>query len=172
MAAVSTTCALRCFSIGLPQPRRLLLATVALTAVAVGLRCGLPIYRRHVAIREIERLGGQAHIIPRAWPWLRDRIGNERVKVLLNEYEIVTLQGTQANDRTLSQLRWLANLRQLDLSRTQISDEGLVDLQSLTRLRDLDLRDTEVTTARVAELQRALPNTRIYKLGHPLVPAR
>lgn len=54
-----TTPESRRFSIRLPRPLWIGLATVVLVVVTIGLQFGVPIYRRHVAIREIERLGGK-----------------------------------------------------------------------------------------------------------------
>jgi hypothetical protein len=165
------------FSIWTPRPLWIGLAAVVLLGMGAGLRVGLPIYWRQVAICDIERLGGSAsiggrvHVRLRPGPWLRNRLGSKRVKVLWDEVSTVSLQRSQVKDCDLVHLKWLTNLGQLDLSGTQISDEGLVQLKSMTSLRQLDLQDTRVTTECVAELQRALPKTRIYKLGHPLVPA-
>jgi len=45
---------------------------------------------------------------------------------------------------------------------TQIADAGLVHLTGLPALKILGLTGTQVTDAGVAELQKALPNCRIF----------
>ena len=71
----------RRFSIRLPRPMSIFLATVLLVVVSVGLRFGIPIYRQQVAIREIEQVGGSATTVPGGPAWLRKFIGDERMKI-------------------------------------------------------------------------------------------
>jgi hypothetical protein len=58
------------FSIRLPRPLWIGLAAVALSIVAVGFRFVLPSYRQHMAIREIERVGGYVIMRPPNLAWL------------------------------------------------------------------------------------------------------
>ena len=51
---------------------------------------GLPIYWQQVAIREIERLGGNITVRKRGPEWLRRWIGNDRIKIF-DDAEIVYL---------------------------------------------------------------------------------
>jgi hypothetical protein len=46
---------------------------------------------------------------------------------------------------------------------TQITDAGVVHLRGLTKLQRLDLDYNKVTDTGVADLQKALPNCKIYK---------
>jgi len=60
----------RRFSIRLPRPLWIAMATFAVVVVTVGLRLGVPIYRQQVAVREIELLGGTVRTLPRGPEWL------------------------------------------------------------------------------------------------------
>ena len=51
----------------------------------------------------------------------------------------------------------------VNLERTQVTDAGLVHLKGLTNLQELDLSRTRTTDAGVADLQKVLPNCKIYK---------
>ena len=90
----------RRFAISLPRPLWIGLATVVLIVVAVGLHFGVPIYRQHVVIREIERVGGNVETRPRGPKWLRERVGNERMKLFENVVQ-VSLATRPATDFTL-----------------------------------------------------------------------
>src|SRR5258708_4395822 len=71
----------RRFSIRLPRPLWIGLATAALVVIAGILRVVIPAYRQQVAIREIRRNRGEVPT-ERAGPeWLRDSLGDERMKV-------------------------------------------------------------------------------------------
>jgi Leucine-rich repeat (LRR) protein len=59
-------------------------------------------------------------------------------------------------------LKGLTSLQTLNLSGS-ITDSGLVHLKGLTNLQQLYLEDTQITDAGVADLQKALPNCKIYK---------
>src|SRR5262245_8096366 len=76
-----TPFASRRFSIRLPRPLWIGLATILLIVVAVGLHIGVPIYREQVAIREIERLGGYVQTEQGGPKWVRECIGDQRMKL-------------------------------------------------------------------------------------------
>jgi len=101
----------RRFSIRLPRPFWLGMATVVLVVVAAGLRIGVPIYRQQAAVREIERADPKSYILrrPRGPTWLRDWVGEERMEPF---DDVVTLSiDTKANtDATLRQVNWLTSL--------------------------------------------------------------
>jgi len=66
----------RRFSIRLPRPLWIGVATVVLIVAAAALHFGAPLYRQHVAVREIEQLGGQIMgTRPRGPSWLRKFVG-------------------------------------------------------------------------------------------------
>ena len=54
-------------------------------------------------------------------------------------------------------------LKWLDLSNTEITDAGLEQLKGLKKLEKLDLSNTKVTNAGVKDLQKTLPNLKIYQ---------
>ena len=77
------------------------------------------------------------------------------------------LRITNVADAGLVNLRELTQLQTLDLGGTKVSDAGIVNLKGLTQLQGLDLRTaggrtTKVTSAGLNDLQKALPNCKIY----------
>ena len=107
----------RRFSIDLPRPLWIGVATLAIFVVAVGLQFGLPIYRQQAAIQEIERIGGKVVTQDSCPEWLRAKLGDQRTR-LFDEITKVRLDDTQATDVTLSicclttvEVVWLDNTR-------------------------------------------------------------
>jgi hypothetical protein len=72
-------------------------ATVVVVVVAVGLWIGVPVYRRQVAIREIERVRGQVVSKSGGPAWLRRCIGNQRMHAF-DEVVYVDLENTRFDD--------------------------------------------------------------------------
>ena len=66
-------------------------------------------------------------------------------------------------DAGLVHLKGLGKLQVLDFADSPITDAGLVHLKGLANLRDLYLHNTQITDAGVADLQKALPNCKIYR---------
>ena len=60
----------RRLSIRLPRPLWIGVATAVLVVTAVALQFGMPIYRRYVATREIERVGGLVTTFGSSPAWL------------------------------------------------------------------------------------------------------
>jgi hypothetical protein len=173
-------------SIRLPRPLWIGLATVTLVVVGVGLRFGVPIYRQHAAIQEIERLGG--YFDCESGPeWLRELLGDERMAVFdqaivaqipgggfgdeqlvglkwLTSLEELNLSGTRVTDVGLPHLTPLTNLKYLILSETSVGDGGLVNLNGLKKLETLDLSETKITDAGVSQLA-LLTNLNDLRLG-------
>jgi hypothetical protein len=152
----------RRFSVRLPRPLWIGLAAAVLVVVAIGLRVGIPIYRQHIAIREIKGLGGTVDTRPRGPAWLRERLGNGRMKPF-NEAIEVNLSSSRVNDATLRHVRWLTSLQSLNLVDTDVTDVGLGHLKQLRNLKVLYIRGTNATDAGVAELHRALPQLKVRK---------
>ena len=76
------------FSIRVPRPLWIGLATGVLIVTGGALRIGLPIYREQVAIREIKRLGGQ-YMTSRGGPdWLRKLVGDDRMELFDKVYMV------------------------------------------------------------------------------------
>src|SRR5438477_8418728 len=104
----------RRFAIKLPRPLWIAVATGVLVVLGMGLQLGLPVYRDHAAIREIERMGGTFQVHPRGPEWLRAWIGDYSIK-LFDRLTTVYLVDSPATDTTLGWLRGLTNLERLEL---------------------------------------------------------
>jgi Leucine-rich repeat (LRR) protein len=143
----------RRFSIRLPRPLWIAISAMALVVVAVGLQIGAPIYRRNAALRELERLDANVEWRPQGPRWLRERVGDDRMK-LFDDVIGVGLYEKPVTDATLSHLSGLTNLETLWLAETPVTDAGLVHLQGLTRLKLLSLASTGTTDGGLANLNR------------------
>ena len=67
------------------------------------------------------------------------------------------------SDEALNGIDCLRNLRILVLSSDRITNAGLQHVKRLTHLKTLCLSGTKITDQGVAELQKALPNCRIFR---------
>ena len=68
----------------------------------------------------------------------------------------------------IDHLKRLKDLEVINLYRTKVSNAGLDKLKEFTRLREVDLRYSRATGAGVADLQKALPDTRLVFLDFSL----
>jgi len=154
------------FSIPLPRPLWIFLATVVLVALAAGFVIGRPIYREQKAILEIERVGGK--IGDRLPPpeqkrhWLRDLMGWRGCDITG-----VSLAETDADDETLARITGLSNLTTLRLASTRITNAGLMHLKVLKKLRFVDVRQTSITYDGGKDLEEFLPGVFIFPLPVP-----
>ena len=82
---------LRRFSIRLPRPLWIGLAAAVLVVLGVGVQIGVPIYRQQVVIREIEQVGGIALTFPRGPEWVRDRVGDDWMRLIEDVREVQPL---------------------------------------------------------------------------------
>jgi len=154
----------RRFPITLPRPPWIGVATIVLIVVVVGLQLGLPVYRQHAAIREIERLGGlvQTNKVPPAW--LRKFVRG-RDTLLFDAVWNVDLSGTQFTDAAVERLKHLRGLAteldygpglhhsvSLHLEGSNISDTALENLNGLVGLQAVYLGKTRITDAGLARL--------------------
>ncbi len=167
-----------------PRPLWIGLATLGLVVVVVGIRVGYPAYRQHVAIQEIERLGGKIGRMSRLPLWVQSfgvqleyfdevwgvdltgaNVDDADMQFLRDFPELtkLSLWGTRVSDRGLRDIDNLANLVELDAACTDISDEALLHLTRLTKLEKLKLHRTRVTDSGVSDLQRNLPKTKILR---------
>ena len=80
----------------------------------------------------------------------------------MDKLETLELPGNSITDAGLVHLKGVTGLQELNLNMTKITDAGLVHLKDLTKLKRLRLHLTDVTGAGVADLQKALPNCKIY----------
>lgn len=85
---------------------------------------------------------GQLHLTLTGWD-----PKNNSYTILLKRPEAVVVQmaNPDVTDETLHYLKWLPNLRELDVSGSQITDEGLAVLAALPSLESLRLARTKVT---------------------------
>src|SRR5947207_3054320 len=118
-------------------------AAIGLTIIAVGLRLGVPLYRQHRAIREIERLGGIVQTSPRGPEWLRKRLGDEKLRTL-GMVTRVNLSDSTMTDSKMFHLSALPELQWLSLDRTEVTDDGLMFVKDLRKLQGLLLNWTPV----------------------------
>ncbi|MEQ1905128.1 MAG: hypothetical protein ABL888_13145 [Pirellulaceae bacterium] len=88
-------------------------------------------------------------------------IGLEHLKCL-RKLKYLDLSETRITDAGLVHLKGLTQLNYLYLWETEVTDAGLVHFKNLTNLRTLSLQKTRITQGGLAELQKALPNCRIY----------
>ena len=107
----------------IPLSLKLFVAILGLLFVGSALWIGIPAHRQHVAIREIERLGGATgHAGGREW--LRAWLGDQRMK-MFDDVIDVNLYGKEATDATLAHLSRLASLQTLSLAGSDVSDMEL-----------------------------------------------
>ncbi len=143
----------RYFSICLPRPLWTGLAAVVLTIVAGGLWIGVPIYRQRVAIREIERAGGNVVYMESGQDWLFRWLGDDGMSGLA-EVAGVSLSETEFIDADLESIRVLNRIRRLNLRSTRVTDAGCRHLEVLVSLQELNLDDTKVSDAGLPHLER------------------
>jgi len=150
----------RQFSSRVPRPLWIGVGTVALVFGGLAL-IAVRYYLQGVAIREINAVGGSVETRPR-WPdWLKERLGDERLRPY-DEPIHARLSYSRARDETLGQLHRLPGLKRLDCNATRISDAGLVHLRDMTSLEWLWIAGTPVTDSGLAELKGL---TRLRELG-------
>jgi hypothetical protein len=122
---------------------------------AIGIRAQQAERQREEAAA-IEELGGIVY-----WPnppvpmSLWGLVGNG----FFNSVETVALGGSKATDAVLDHVKWLDQLRELDLCNTKVTDAGLEEIKGLTKLQSLCLHGTSVTDAGLERLQ-GLPELR------------
>ena len=141
----------RHFSIRLPRPLWIGVAAGVLTVAALGLRFEVPIYRKLMVVRNIERLGGLVQRTRGGPNWLQHWAGYPWTRPLDNVPE-VSLQRSGATDIDLVHFNELTSLQSLDLTSTQVGDAGLAHLNGLANLKELKLMSTNVTDRGLAIL--------------------
>jgi hypothetical protein len=167
------------------------LATALMVTAAVGVQVGLPVYRQHAAIREIEHFNGSVQFHPRGPEWLRRWIGEKPMKWVDNPWRVVfypdeaTLSrgkhfrgvlvwtsGPTINDAALTCLLGLPRLESLDLGYSNVTDAGVERLRHLQNLGSMCLEGTDVTDASIPILSTMgclkrlnVVNTKITKAG-------
>jgi hypothetical protein len=81
----------------------------------------------------------------------------------MHELNELSLNGTNVDDAGMECLANLRQLKVLRLSGTKVTNAGLQHLKGLTGLVHLELVDTNVTEAGIADLQKTLPNCKIFR---------
>jgi hypothetical protein len=150
-------------SMRLPRQQWLWFATLTLLVVSVGLHFGVSVYRRQVAIREIERIGGGTISTLGGPVWLREVLGESWMKLLRDDVTWVDLSWTDANDGDLMHLGALPEIEVLDLHNTQVNDAGMRHLSGLRNLRIIRLENTWVTDAGAKSLKQKLPALQVSR---------
>jgi len=146
----------------------LLIFTFASILMAI---CAIADHRLREGIREVEALGGRAHLnvdcddegqLP--GPFFKERALPARIAYFwssqispLRRIVSIELNGSGVSDSDLRRLSRYDKLIRLNLSYTQISDAGLVHLASLKQLRFVELYETNVTTAGLMALGKQNP---------------
>jgi hypothetical protein len=182
------------FSIRTPAAAWIVLATVVLAVVAAGLHIGVPIWRQQVAIREIERLGGQIEVRNDGALWLQELMGPKDAQIFnvitrvrlggtdfgdcdmgvlsgLATVERLVLYNTRVTDSGLAHVRGLRNLKGLYLHGTRVTDSGLTPLSALPQLQSLDLAMTEITDTGLAQIREIRSLERLYLEGTQVTDA-
>ncbi len=97
---------------------------------------------------------GEVHLTLTGW----NKPGSDYAK-LEKRTDVVVLQmaNDDVTDETLTYLKNLTQLRELDLERAQITDEGLKVIKDLPSLEDLRMRKTKITDAGFRTHLLALP---------------
>lgn len=93
----------------------------------------------------------------------RTAVGNEAMKEVgkLTRLEWLNLSRTGVKDEGFAELAGLTRLRYLNLYGVQITDKSLPVIAKMKQLRSVYLWQSQVTPKGAAQLQRALPRTKI-----------
>ena len=144
-----------------------LLACFLVTLLVVGLTVWVPYQRTQSVIREFERIGCEVVTEHGGPEWLREWIGNKRMK-MFNKVVSLKLSRGPVSDADLEHLKRLTNLRYLTLGETQVTDAGLEHLKRLTNLHYLTIGNLQVSDAGLKHLKE-LPNLAELSLDGTLV---
>src|SRR5437762_752858 len=98
-------------------------------------------YRNALAIREIERLGGEVYTRRRAPEWLQDRVFDDE---LFDGVASTRLGYESVTDAWLAHLSCLSSVVDVWLTHRQVTDAGLARLKGLSNLQSLGLGGTRV----------------------------
>ncbi len=98
-------------SINLPRPLWIGVATALLVVMAARLRLGVPLYRRHLAIRAIDRAGGIIFTRRTAPEFLRRWLSVDQI-MRFDEVERIVNLPPRTNDAALVDVGWLDSLKE------------------------------------------------------------
>lgn len=125
-----------------------LFAVAFLVVVAGVLAFAVSIYRQHLAIREIQRIGGTIEAERGCPDWIRKRVGDEKM-IGFDTVRTVFLSCSKITDDGLRGVGRFA--------RTNVGDAGMERLKGLSRLRILSVSGTRVSEIGVEDLRATLP---------------
>ncbi len=146
-----------------PEPRRFSIRLpwhlwfglpAAILIVGIGLRFGLPICQKWVAIRAIERAGGRVNSSNAGPQWLRSWIGQTGMMAFEDVLEINLAFSTRRTDEALSHVARFPTLQTLDLGGSSVTDAGFRAVPALPRLKVINLSGTSVTDSGLGDLTR------------------
>lgn len=169
----------------IPMSLRMFVGMLVILGVGGPLWVGIPVYRQHVAVRQIERLGGSGESEYHGPEWLPrlleyesarnfDRLMSIRLGGTrcsdddlrdfrgLTNVDRLVLYNTRVTDAGLSRLRGLPGLKHLYLHGTNVTDSGITRITALSNLQSLDLADTRITDAGLARLKELKNLRRLY----------
>jgi hypothetical protein len=163
------------------KPRRGWWISTALVIclVAIGLRVGIPVYRRTCALAALRRLDfkGAANSEKPGWLSRLDRPGWTHsflsIDAVFNNFSAKSIRGSSRLSRTetvdlLSQIKVFGELRHLELSWTALADDDLVLLECFQNLTALNLQATPITGEGLKHLAK-LPKLRALILTDTLI---
>ena len=145
----------------MPVSLRIFVVLLVLLGVCGFLWIGLHAYRRHLFIRKIEDVGGVV-VTQRGPKWLRDVLGDERMRIL-TEPRSIWFEGSSVADEDLLLLQEVPNLEAVGLNATAVTDSGLAHLKKVTGLKMLVLDGKRFSDDAIEDLSSALPSLRIRK---------
>jgi hypothetical protein len=128
-------------------------ATIVLAIAGVALQFGLRVHRQHVAIREIDRLGGAIRMRNTAPLWLKRLMGDSAKTVFNEAYDAGFLE-TELQDADLRHFAELTELEGFAISESQISDAALVHIEGLTRMEAVLIWEPRLTDDGLTHLRR------------------
>ena len=141
------------FSVRLPRPLWIFLASVAIAVVSLGLRFGEPIWRRQLAIWELERIGGRLSFDKTGPSWLRELVGDRRMRAF-DAVDWINFRSTPFYDWHVTYMNAFPALRGIELDGTQITDSGVARLENFRKLEHLSLSDTPITDNGLEDIAR------------------
>ncbi len=136
----------------MPLSLRFFLSILGILGVAVGWQC-LGIYRKRLAISEIERVGGIVQRAPGRSLIAQLTIGTP-IASLFERGREVALINVVINVQRLADLRQMADVENLALVHTRVPENVLAGLEELPQLRLLSLDGTDITDAQLVFVGR------------------
>jgi hypothetical protein len=138
------------------SPRRALapFLVIVLGAAVVVSPYGLRYYETHVVLNErVRDVDGERHVTLTGW----DRT-DYSLLASLPDTVVLQMANSDVTDETLTHLKSMKGLRELDLNDSQVTDAGLKVLRDLPKLQLLRLRNTKITDEGFQESIAPMPS--------------